>query len=440
MMDNGLINYFTNGIWRIRLRDLPPVKAFFIRHLRIAVLTVRKALEDKATLRASALTFYSVLSVGPLIALVLGIAKGFGLQKRLETEILTQIPAQEQVLNQILGYAKTLLENTQGGVVAGLGVVVLLWSAIKVFYHLKHAFNEIWEVKDPLSWKKTISNYLAFLFLTPLFLLIYSSIPAFVTRQLDEYSSKLFLLDKVSPFIIDLLQFSPYLLVWALFSLVYIVVPNTRVNTRSGIISGVLAGTIYLLVQWGLVEFQVGVTKYNPIYGSLIALPLLLIWINIGWIILLIGAEYAYAHQNVDLHEFEPDYTGISPRFKKVLTLQILHRMVTRFSEGKEPLSAGKFSQQLEIPVLLVQHILNELVDTGLVSLTTADESRDPAFQPSRDIHRWTIRYIIDALELHGVNRLPVAETETLKSIIRAVEELTSEMKQSEANRLLMNL
>jgi membrane protein len=161
---------------------------------------------------------------------------------------------------------------------------------------------------------------------------------------------------------------------------------------------------------------------------------------NVGWIVLLIGAEYAYAHQNVDLYELEPEYTGISPRFKKVLTLQFLHRMVTRFSEGKEPLSAGQFSQQLEIPVLLVQHILNELVETGLVSLTKADGSRDPAFQPSRDIHRWTIRYIIDALELHGVNRLPVAETETLKSIILAVEELTSEMKHSEANRLLMNL
>jgi membrane protein len=184
----------------------------------------------------------------------------------------------------------------------------------------------------------------------------------------------------------------------------------------------------------------VGVTRYNPIYGSLAALPLLLLWMNVGWIVLLIGAEYAYAHQNVDLYELEPDYTGISPRFKKVLTLQILHRMVTRFSNGEEPLSAEQFSQQLEIPVLLVQHILNNLVETSLVSPTETNGSRDPAFQPSSDIHRWTIRHIIDALERHGVNRLPIAETETLKSIIRAVEELSSEMNRSEANRLLMNL
>ncbi|MFZ1956723.1 MAG: YihY/virulence factor BrkB family protein [Desulfobacterales bacterium] len=416
------------------------MKAHFIRQLRIVVLTVRKALEDKASLRASALTFYSVLSVGPLIALVLGIAKGFGLQKRLETEMLTKIPAQEEVLKQILGYAKTLLENTQGGVVAGMGVVVLLWSAIKVFYHLEQAFNEIWQVKDPRSWKKTISNYLAFLFLTPLFLLIYSSIPAFITRQLDEYSSKLSLLAKVSPFIIDLLQLSPYLLVWALFSLVYVVIPNTRVMPRAAIISGVLAGTVYLLVQWGLVEFQVGVTKYNPVYGSLIALPLLLIWINIGWIILLIGAEYAYAHQNVDLHEFEPDFVNISPHYKKVLTLQILHRLVLQFSNGDPSLNTRQISQQLEIPVRLTQQIMGELKAAGLVSLMSVNDDREPAYQPSSDIHRWTIKFVTDALEQRGVNQLPVAQTDTLKAIENALDELGSVMDGSDANRLLLKI
>ncbi|MGB8336160.1 MAG: YihY/virulence factor BrkB family protein [Desulfobacterales bacterium] len=439
-MESRLINYLTTGIWRIRLRNFPPVNAFFIRQLRIVVLTVRKALEDKASLRASALTFYSVLSVGPLIALVLGIAKGFGLQKRLETEILTQIPAQEEVLKQILGYAKTLLENTQGGVVAGVGVVVLLWSAVKVFYHLEHAFNEIWQVKDSRSWKKTISNYLAFLFLTPLFLLIYSSIPAFVTRQLDVYSSKLSLIAKVSPFVIDLLQLSPYLLVWALFSLVYVVIPNTRVIPRAGIISGVLAGTVYLLVQWGLVEFQVGVTKYNPVYGSLVALPLLLIWINIGWIILLIGAEYAYAHQNVDLHEFEPDFVNISPHYKKVLTLQILHRLVLQFSNGDPPLNTSQISQQLEIPVRLTQQIMGELKAAGLVSLMSVNEDREPAYQPSSDIHRWTIKFVTDALEKRGVNQLPVAQTDTLKAIESALDELGSVMDGSDANRLLLKI
>ena len=439
-MINRLKSFLTAGIWQIRSRELPPVKAFFLRQLRILTLTAREAVKDKCLLRASALTFYSLLSIGPVVALALGIAKWFGLQGRFEREVLTKLPAQEEVLNQILNYAHVLLNNTRGGVIAGVSVAVLLWSAMKVLSHLEQSFNDIWQVKKSRSWKTKISNYLSFLVLAPVFLLIYSSIPAFVTRQLDDLSTKLTLLAKVSPTILELLQLSPYLLVWALFTLVYLLIPNTRVKAVSGILAGVLAGTAYLVVQWVLIDFQVGVTRHNPIYGSLAALPLLLLWMNVGWIVLLIGAEYAYAHQNVNLYELEPAYTGISPRFKKVLTLQILHRMVARFSSGEEPMSASQFSRQLEIPVLLVQNILTELVGTGLVSLTDVNGSRDPAYQPSSDIHRWTIRYIIDALELHGVNRLPVAETETLKSIILAVEELSSEMNRSEANRLLMNL
>ncbi len=435
-----LKSFLTTGIWRIRSRDLQPVKAFFLRHLRILALTARESVKDKCLLRASALTFYSLLSIGPVVALVLGIAKSFGLQNRFETQVLAKLPAQKDVLDQILNYAHVLLESTRGGVIAGISVAVLLWSAMKVLNHLEQSFNDIWQVKKSRSWKMRITNYLSFLVLSPLFLLIYSSIPAFVTRQLDDLSAKITLLAKISPTILELLQLSPYLLIWAVFSLVYLLIPNTRVKVISGSLAGVLAGTAYLVVQWGLIDFQVGVTRYNPIYGSLAALPLLLLWMNVGWIVLLIGAEYAYAHQNVDLYELEPDYTGISPRFKKVLTLQILHRMVTRFSNGEEPLSAEQFSQQLEIPVLLVQHILNNLVETSLVSPIETNGSREPAFQPSSDIHRWTIRHIIDALERHGVNRLPIAETETLKSIIRAVEELSSEMNRSEANRLLMNL
>jgi membrane protein len=439
-MITRLKSFLTTGIWRIRSRDLPPVKKFLLRHLRIIALTARESVKDKCLLRASALTFYSLLSIGPVVALVLGIAKSFGLQNRFETEVLAKLPAQKDVLDQILNYAHVLLDSTRGGVIAGVSVAVLLWSAMKVLNHLEQSFNDIWQVEKSRSWKMRISNYLSFLVLSPLFLLIYSSIPAFVTRQLDDLSAKMAFLAKISPTILELVQLSPYLLIWAVFSLVYLLIPNTRVRVLSGILAGVLAGTAYLVIQWALIDFQVGVTRYNPIYGSLAALPLLLLWMNVGWIVLLIGAEYAYAHQNVNLYELEPDYTGISPRFKKVLTLQILHRMVAQFSNGEAPLSAGQISRQLEIPVLLVQHIIRELIDTGLVSQTDTDGSRDPAFQPSSDIHRWTIRHIIDALERHGVNRLPVAETETLKSIIRTVEELTSEMNRSEANRLLMNL
>jgi membrane protein len=439
-MIKNLKFFYTTSLWRIRSRDLPPARAFILRHQRIFILTLRKFLEDKCLLRASALTFYSLLSVGPVLALALGIAKWFGLQNRFETEILAKLPAQEEILNGVLNYAHFLLENTRGGLIAGVSLAMLLWSAMKVLGHLEQSFNHIWQVRKSRSWKTKISNYLSFLVLAPLFLLIYSSIPAFIARQLDDLSGNITLMAKVSPTIMELLQLLPYLLVWLLFSLVYFLIPNTRVRLGSGILGSMLAGIAYLAFQWVLIDFQVGITRYNPIYGSLAALPLLLLWMNIGWIILLIGAEYTYAHQNVDLYEHEPDYTGISPRFKTELTLHILHHMVKRFSKGEEPLSVERFSQQLEIPVFLVQNIMNQLVETGLVSTIDVNGSQDPTFQPSSDIHRWTIWHIIDTLDQHGVNRLPVAETEALKSIIQAVDELSLEINRSEANQLLVNL
>ena len=424
----------------MRLRELPPHKAFAFNFLRIVVLTIRGIIEDKCMLRASALTFYSLLSIGPVIALALGIAKGFGLEKRLQTELLEQIPAQEAVLNQILEYANILLENTQGGVIAGIGVALLLWAAVKVFNHLEASFNEIWYVRESRSWKIKISNYLAFMVLAPLFLLMYSSIPAFVTSQISRLATKLSLFATVSPLIVSLLQLLPYLLVWVLFSLVYIMIPNTRVKPLSGVLAGVVAGTAYLAVQWILIAFQVGLTRYNPIYGSLAALPLLLVWMHFGWIILLIGAEIAYAHQSVELYEYEPDFKNLSPYFKRVLTLQILHRLVRQFAEGDPPLTTTQISLQLEIPIHLVQQIFADLTDAGLVSHVSTENDDEPAFQPSSDIHRWTVKYVNDRIEARGVNKLPVAETEALKSIENTLSELDNTIARSPANRLLKDL
>ena len=165
-----IVNYITTDIWRIRLRDRPPGPSFVIRHLRIVILAIRGFLEDRCLLRASALTFYSLLSIGPVVALALGIAKGFGMEK-----VMDKIPVQEEVLRQITTYAHALLENTRGGVIAGIGIVVLIWSVLKVLNHIEMSFNEIWYIEKSRSWKRKISNYLSFIIIAPILLMMYIS-------------------------------------------------------------------------------------------------------------------------------------------------------------------------------------------------------------------------------------------------------------------------
>jgi len=131
-----IINYVTTDIWRIRLKDHPRKRIFFIKHLRVVLLAFRGFYEDKCALRASALTFYSLLSIVPVVALIFGIAKGFGSDKSLEKQLLVKFPGQEEVLMQVMGFARSLLEQTKGGMVAGIGLAVLFWIVIKLLSNI----------------------------------------------------------------------------------------------------------------------------------------------------------------------------------------------------------------------------------------------------------------------------------------------------------------
>jgi membrane protein len=228
--------------------------------------------------------------------------------------------------------------------------------------------------------------------------------------------------------------------VWGLFTFIYLVIPNTRVRFSSGLLGGIIAGTIFLLVQWAYVNFQIGVAKYNPIYGSLAALPLLLIWLNLGWIILLIGAEYSFAHQNVETYEFEPDYASISLHFKRLLTLRILHLLAKRFAASDPPLSASQISQTLMIPSRHVQDILAQLVECGLVSNMQSDRYEETSFQPASDINLWTVKYVTDVMERSGVNHIPVAQTQELQNIEETLQKIDAVIESSADNKLLRDI
>jgi membrane protein len=180
--------------------------------------------------------------------------------------------------------------------------------------------------------------------------------------------------------------------------------------------------------------------RYNAIYGSFAALPLFLIWIQLSWLVVLFGAEISFAYQYVDTYEFEPDCRQISPAFKTLLTLSIAHLVISNFSKGGMPLAASKISYVLEIPIRLVQKILDELVDAGIFSNTDIKENRESAYQPGRDINTITIKSIIDALDQKGVDNIPVAQTTELKSLSEMLQSFSNELKKSPANRLLKDI
>lgn len=436
----AIIDFFTVGIWNTRADDLPRLQSFLLKQARIAVLAIHDFFEDRCFLRASALTFYSLLSIGPVVALIFGIAKGFGLQKQLETQVIQKVPAQEEVLNQILGYARILLENTRGGIIAGVGVILLLWSVLKLLNHMEQSFNDIWQIKRSRSWRRRISNYLAFIAIAPFLLMIYTSIPAFISSQITVMGNKFLLFQKIGPIVFSILKLSPYLLIWGLFTFIYILIPNTRVWITAGLVGGIVAGTIYLAAQWLYIYFQIGVTRYNPIYGSLAALPLLLIWLNLGWAILLFGAEYSYAYQNVAAYEYAPDTVELNPYTEKLLSLKILQLVASCFAAGDPALHYVDISTRLELPRRITLKILTRLEDSGLLTRSCQDDNEQPVYQPASDIGRWTVAYIIDAMEKRGSKHMPPKQQETLTGFAHVMDKFQAAVESSPDNVLIKDI
>jgi len=435
-----IIQFVKVDIWRIRLRNLPPNKSFLIKQLRVVLLALRGFDEDKCQLKASALTFYSLLAIVPVLAMAFGIAEGFGLKGTLQAQLREKLAGQEEVLTRVTGFADSLLENTKTGVVAGIGVLLLLWTVIKVLGNIERSFNDIWGVKKPRSFARKLSDYLSMMLICPILFIIASSVTVFLAGQIKLITERIDLLGAISPLIFASLKLLPYCVIWGLFTFIYIFMPNTRVNFRSALLAGIAAGTIYQLVQWVYVHFQVGVARYNAIYAGFAALPLFLIWLQLSWLVVLFGAEIAFAHQNVDTYEFEPDCLRVSNRFKKLIALRITHLLLKNFCAGEKPSTAAEISHTLEIPIRLVRQVLFELTDARIVTETVRDGEREVGYQPAQCPEKYTVQYVANALDERGSDDVPVAESAELDKLSQSLRSFDEAIRKSPANISLMEI
>jgi membrane protein len=216
--------------------------------------------------------------------------------------------------------------------------------------------------------------------------------------------------------------------------------PNKNVKFFPALIAGVLAGTTYQLTQWGYITFQVGVSNMNAIYGSFAALPLFLIWMQLSWTIILFGAEVAHAIQNIELHEQQKDIQKLSPNFKRLLTLYLLQLIVKRFQNEEKPLTAAELSEQLDVPILTTIEIIEDLEMARIIARTKENSDADLAYLPARDTEKLTTLYVIQLLEVNGINTLNISDSPILNQLENAITELMKAGENSDFNFLLKQI
>lgn len=374
-----------------------------LKTIAVIVVSISRFVKNACNISASALTFYSILSFIPVIALALGIARGFGVAKILENEIRSQSFTDPTITDWVVQFANQALENTKGGVVTGLGIVILLWSVIKVLGCTELAMNRTWGVKKGRNVVKKLTDYMSIMFIAPILIILISSINVFLSTNLQTIALEEGVIGYAGSAITMLFNIIPYLLVWLLFIFLYMFMPTTPVKFKYALVAGIIAGTVFQVVQWFYIRFQVGVSSYNTIYGSLAALPLLLVWLQLSWSIVLWGTELCYIFRN--RHFMFRNALDAESRWvdNVEIAIRILKFISSEYMQNNGGPTLAMISKKLRMNTSKLRVVLQELVDKKMLAEIQSND--DVFYLPAVDLHNLSLADIITRMSDLDTNK-----------------------------------
>lgn len=383
------VKYCISGVWNDR-RTLLSVKI-----LKVINLSVRSFMDRDLQMRSCALTYNTVLAIIPALAMLFAIARGFGFQNLMQSELFRYFPAQRQALETALTYVDNYLAQASQGIFIGIGLIFLLWTLVSLMSNVEDTFNHVWGVTTMRSIQRKFTDYTALFMLLPVLMVCSAGISIFMSDAVQ----RVFEGNPISPMMHRLLAFMPTVISWLIFTAAYYFVPNTKVKFKGALFAGILCGTLFQIIQWLFVTGQVYVSKYNAIYGSFAFLPLLLVWIQLSWLITLAGVGLTYAWQNFDSFAHNDKVKGISQTYSNNMAIAILALAAKKFKNHEPALTHTTLITEYDIPMQLADKLLNNLCQAGLlqsISQQSADDEK--AFQPAFDPDELTVNSAINAL------------------------------------------
>jgi len=392
------VEFVTDGVWRISEGDVSPKKKTGYTLIKVISLAVRRFIEDNLQNQASALTYSTLLSIVPILAVLLSIAKGFGFQNIIESQLFDYFPGQRDALTRAFSFVGSYLEQAKSGYFLGFGIVLLLYTILNLISNVENSFNSIWQVKKGRSYYRKITDYFSLLLLSPIFIVLSAGLSIFISTTMDTFNQY----HLIAPIYEFLLKLIPFVVTISAFTFIYIYIPNTKVKFTNALVAGIIAGIGFQIFQYLYINGQIWVSKYNAIYGSFAVLPLLLLWLQLSWTVCLLGAEIAYAAQNVKSYEFEADSKNISRRYMDFLMLLITTIIVKRFEEGKAPYTAEEISVEYKIPIRLTTEIIYELIELKVINEVRDDDLYERNYQPALDIHKITVGFLLSLIDSSG--------------------------------------
>lgn len=373
--------FLEEDIWSFDATTLPRIRCFFYRMVKFCVIVLRGFIHDKCALQASALTYSTLMSVVPVLALSFSVAKGFRAQDMLIKSLHSGLEGMPEQLNQFVMEIFKLVDQTSFVTLGAVGFVLLFWTVISVLGKVEYTFNDVWGVSQPRSIMRKFTDYISVLVFGPVMIIFSSWInislsSSWVVRFLEQHLGPFYFLVSIGLTVVG------WLGILFAFSFLYSFIPNTRVKFSAAVIGGFCAGVSWLLWQWACVRFQVGVSGYNAIYGAFATLPIALFWIYTNWMIILFGVEICFACQHLDTYVLESRIAQIPFAARRKLAQIVVQAICLAFERGEDFWDAQAFQRRSRVPVRLLGELLDLLEAHHLVAALPENRGYVPARNP----------------------------------------------------------
>ena len=297
-----LKRFISEDIWNLDIGEFSRAKARFIKYLKVLIITIKTFSAEKIGFQAVALSFFGTMSVVPFLAVVFAITDGLGLADKLETLLYSYFSNSQETINMVLGFANNIIDTAQSSAMGLVSALLFVWLVFWMMISVERVFNNVWRVRKARNIFKRISFYIAILLISPFVIFLFFSGSMVYSNMLKGIGIDLEYFESIASILAWILF---YIVAALTFSAMYKFIPNHKVMYSSALRAASVSALAFTLLQYLYLETQLFVTRLNTVYGAVAAIPLFMFWMNIGWFIILFGAELSYAYQNVDNYNIE---------------------------------------------------------------------------------------------------------------------------------------
>ena len=400
---------------------MSPIHAFLIRMVRVIQLVLKGFQEDDLAVHASSLTFVTLMSLVPMLAVAFALLKGFGFRQGEIDKLLAWKDTMPVEFQAFIDQVLNIVNSTNFAAMGCVGLAFVIFTAVLVLGSMEISFNRIWGVTTPRSVFRQAANYIAILVLVPVLIGIAG------TMEASLKTSAFLLPETMGAVVKNLFRLTSLFTSWLAFWFLYVFLPNTKVRLAPGLISGLVAALLWLLWQKAYMSLQFGVARYNAIYGTFASVPIFLAWLYTSWVIVLLGAELAFALQNASTYRMESAADSASAKSKFILIVSVILHAAEALAGGPR-FDTGAYARKHRVPIRLLNEMVRILVSRGLLAETAGQEGCFVLLKAPETIH---VRDLVGIVAQEGAQPEALGLTKLDLPVERVLKDLESNLAQS---------